>query len=77
MLGLKVTTLHMAKGACVAKRACMAKGGVCMAKGGHAWYAPPPPRDTASHCAGGTHPTGMHSCFCQWFFKFLIVMLLQ
>ena len=52
--------------------ACVAKGGMC-GKGGHAWqrggvwqkggcvwYAPP--RDTAGHCAGGTHPTGMHSC---------------
>ena len=35
--------------------------GMC-GKGGHAWYAPPDPRDTAGHCAGGTHPTGMHSC---------------
>ena len=38
-----------------------------MVKGGHAWRG----RDawqggcmvcTAGHCAGGTHPTGMHSC---------------
>ena len=43
--------------------ACVVKVGVCMVKGGHAWYAPPPPRDMASHCTGGTHPTGMHSCF--------------
>ena len=64
----------MVKGACMAKGehawqrgACMAKGGHVWRKmgcgereGGHAWYAPP--RDTASHCAGGTHPTGMHSC---------------
>ena len=45
----------------------MVKGGMCgkegvwMAKGG-AWYAHPPLRDTAGQCAGGTHPTGMHSC---------------
>ena len=39
-------------------------------KGGHAWQKggmhgmhTPPLRDTASQCAGGTHPTGMHSCF--------------
>ena len=36
------------------------KEGVC-GKGGHVWHAPSP-RDTAGHCAGGTHPTGMHSC---------------
>ena len=53
--------------------ACMAKGGMC-GKGGHAWQGAcmakrggmcgmhPPPQDTAGHCAGGTHPTGMHSC---------------
>ena len=38
----------------------MAKGGMNGKRGG-AWYAPP--QDTASHCAGGTHPTGMHSCY--------------
>ena len=50
--------------------------GVCMAGGmhgrGHAWqrgmhatHAPPPQtlRDTVGQCAGGTHPTGIHSCF--------------
>ena len=30
--------------------------GVCV------WYARPSLRDTAGQCAGGTHPTGMHSC---------------
>ena len=33
------------------------EGGVCMV-----CTTPHPPRDTAGHCAGGTHPTGMHSC---------------
>ena len=44
-------------GACVARGACMA-GGACMP------HIPPPrtPRDTVGQCAGGTHPTGMHSC---------------
>ena len=39
--------------------------GVCMAKGGHAWRKGGgcTVRDTAGHCAGGTHLTGMHSCF--------------
>ena len=45
----------MVKGACVAQG-----GGVRGERGGRAWYAPT--RDTAGHCAGGTHPTGMHSC---------------
>ena len=47
----------------------MVKGGVCgkgggmRGEGGSAWYARPPPlRDTAGQCAGGTHPTGMYSC---------------
>ena len=56
--------------------ACVAKGGACMAKGGmhgkgggmrgkgggmRGMHAPLL-RDTAGQCAGGTHPTGMHSC---------------
>ena len=51
-------------GGCVAKGVCVVKEG-CAWQGGHAWYAPSPPallRDTACQCAGGTHPTGMHSC---------------
>ena len=35
--------------------------GACMAKGSILACTPPP--DTAGHCVGGTHPTGMHSCF--------------
>ena len=31
-------------------------GGACVARGGMRG------RDTVGHCAGGTHPTGMHSC---------------
>ena len=71
----------MAKGGCAWRRgACMAKGGwcawrrgACVAKGGRAWrrggacVACTPPRDTAGHCAGGTHPTGMHSCTLFYF----------
>ena len=37
------------------------EGGACVAKGACV-VCTPPPRDTAGHCAGGTHPTGMHSC---------------
>ena len=33
----------------------MAKGGMCGEGGAYVVC-------TASHCAGGTHPTGMHSC---------------
>ena len=45
----------------------MVKGGMC-GEGGHEWQKGgcmvcTPPQDTASHCAGGTHPTGMHSCY--------------
>ena len=49
----------------VAGGECMvSQRGACMVKGGHVWYAHTPPlRDTAGQCAGGTHPTGMHSCF--------------
>ena len=68
----------MAKGGMHGKRGAWWRGwhvwrrGVCVAKGGHAWWRGDawqkggcgmhPPRDTAGHCAGGTHPTGMHSC---------------
>ena len=37
--------------------------GVCMVGGMHAMHAPRTLRDTVGQCAGGTHPTGMHSCF--------------
>ena len=55
-------------GACVVKGVCVAKGGMHGkrgGKGGHVWYAHPPAllRDTAGQCAGGTYPTGMHSCY--------------
>ena len=48
--------------------ACMTKGGIHGEGGhtwgrGHVWYAPP--QDMAGHCAGSTHPTGMHSCFTK------------
>ena len=40
--------------------------GACVAvKGG--WSMDQSGRDTAGHCAGGTHPTGMHSCLCTTF----------
>ena len=38
------------RGACMVGEACMP----CM--------PPQTPRDTVGQCAGGTHPTGMHSC---------------
>ena len=39
-------------------------GGACVARGACMPHIPPPqtPRDTVGQCAGGTHPTGMHSC---------------
>ena len=53
-------------------------GGACVCgEGGHVWRKgrgmramhAPLLRDTAGQCAGGTHPTGMHSCFVvQWFY---------
>ena len=38
------------------QEACMAGGCACHA-------CPRTPRDTVGQCAGGTHPTGMHSCY--------------
>ena len=38
----------------MAKGACVVKGGMR----GEGWCVV----CTAGHCAGGTHPTGMHSC---------------
>ena len=35
--------------------------GACMAGGMHATHTPRTLRDTVGQCAGGTHPTGMHS----------------
>ena len=71
----------LAKGGCVVEGTCMAKrrhvwqGGSCMVKGGHVgqkgacvakgWGVRG--RYTAGHCAGGTHPTGMHSCAIKYF----------
>ena len=45
------------RGACVPR-------GVCVA-GGHAWWGVCVAGETASE-AGGTHPTGMHSCLLQF-----------
>ena len=36
--------------------------GACMVGGMHATHTPRTLRDTVDQCAGGTHPTGMHSC---------------
>ena len=36
--------------------------GACVVKGGMHGMHGPPLRDMAGQCAGGTHPTGMHSC---------------
>ena len=45
---------HAWLGACVA-------GGVC-GRGCTCHTHPQTPRDMVGQCAGGTHPTGMHSC---------------
>ena len=59
-------------GACVAKGGVSAEGGLRGVHGRghawwvHAWHAHPLhriPRDMVGQCAGGTHPTGMHSCY--------------
>ena len=56
-------------GGCAWQGACVAGGvhgrGACVAGGMHAMPPTPPRtlRDTVGQCAGGTHPTGMHSCF--------------
>ena len=50
----------MAKGGAWRRGACVVKGGMCVKRGACVVCTP---RDTAGHCAGGTHPTGMHSCF--------------
>ena len=42
---------------------CLLRGGTGVYSGGGAWWRPPP---TAT-AAGGTHPTGMHSCFKETF----------
>ena len=46
------------------REGCLVRGGLLRKRGawsggGGAWWRPPP---TAT-AAGGTHPTGMHSCF--------------
>ena len=52
----------MVGGVCGRGWACMA-GGACVVGGVHAMHAPSHTlRDTVGQCAGGTHPTGMHSC---------------
>ena len=67
----------MVKGACmVVKRgvwqrgsmhgrggACEAKGGMHEERGGMRGMHAPLLRDTAGQCVGGTHPTGMPSCY--------------
>ena len=46
-----------------APRGCLVPGGVCSRRGG-AWQRLP----RTATAAGGTHPTGMHSCYhlCSW-----------
>ena len=63
------------QGSCMAGGMC--GGGACVVGRGHAWqgghacaggcachaHRPRTLRDTVGQCAGGTHPTGMHSCW--------------
>ena len=56
--------VHGEGGVCVTKGVCMVKGGCVWRKGG-ACVVCTPPRDTAGHCADGTHPTGIHSCLLR------------
>ena len=46
---------------------CVAVGGGLCGWGACVVCAPRIPRDTVGQCAGGTHPTGMHSCFALVF----------
>ena len=50
----------MVKGACVVKGGMCGEGGVHGEGGMRGMH--PLLRDTGGQCAGGTHPTGMHSC---------------
>ena len=58
------------RGACVVGLGGVWQG-ACMF-GGQAWqgvyvpHTPPTLRDTVGQCAGGTHPTGKHSCYVDW-----------
>ena len=47
--------MHGEEGACVVKGGVHGEGGMC-GEGGACVVC------MAGHCAGGTHPTGMHSC---------------
>ena len=81
---------HVWRGVCAwHKGACVAGGmhdWACVA-GGHAWQGacmvgrcachahPPTLRHTVSQCAGGTYPTGMHSCYTLIFFRVVFLKL--
>ena len=41
-------------------------GGVAWSRGGGGFWSPRRPPQTAT-AADGTHPTGMHSCYCFFF----------
>ena len=47
----------------VCSRGCLVPGGVCSWGGWYPSMHSLPPGETAT-AADGTHPTGMHSCFC-------------
>ena len=54
--------VHGQEGACMARRGACVTGEACVA-GVCVWHAAPPPDTTRyGQWAGGTHPTGMHSC---------------
>ena len=56
--------MHGKSGVCVVEGACMVKGGMHGKRGEVCVVCTPLLlQDTAGQCAGGTHPTGMHSCF--------------
>ena len=54
----------MAGVACVAGY-CMA-GGACIQGGMHSMHTPPADTMRYGQCAGGTHPTEMHSCLYKF-----------
>ena len=53
---------HVWQGACIARGPCVAGGCACHT---HTHTL----RDTASQCAGGMYPTGMHSCIQRGFYN--------
>ena len=55
--------MHGKGGACMVKGGMHGEGGGVWRRGGVRGEGGACVVCTAGHCAGGTHPTGMHSCY--------------